>query len=507
MASIEPHANKFVWWSCLISSKNRFYRKFTDILQEKNRPIGPAAHIGHAIYFFLYIGVYSAKVFLNRLFRRKKIKKILERFQGKEIILAKTFAFPTSDFSNFKDPVFETLNNHLEKKGYQVMVLYEPIKAFKKSITQFNLQDNTLSCFDFFKVRDMFSCVFTLLASYFSTLKKSFPLSFEGRNIGRPFKSLYLWEHFSPSTLHAMNYYYLCKNLAHHFHIKRYYYTYENNSWERMSLMSFRRYSPATRLIAHAHNVVPLASANLFYGRGEEQTSPRPDVILATGEIPKNILQKYGHYVQTPIKPACAIRYSYLNRIKTFPDNRKAKKILVAFNSGMDVEIIKILFLQTSALKEWKVILRFHPAAPYEEIRDKIPYPIEGLPNWQFSKAKNLEQDIENASVILYWGSTAALEAIQLGRPPIHIKLGDFNFDPLFELSRFKWVWHPDRPLKDVLQEIELLDSVTYNEHLQDAQNYLAKYFYPVTEQGLQIFEEAVATSSSSITSGGRDKD
>ncbi len=492
VASIEKHVDKFAWWSCVISSKNRFYRKFTDILQEKNHPIRPISYIGNIISFFRYIIVQSVKIFLNYLFRRKKIKKMLKRFQGKKIILVKTFAFSSSNFSDFKDPFFEILNNDLKKKGYRVVILYEPQNAFKKSITQFNLQDNILSYFDFVKVRDILFCTLILLRSYFSALRKSFSLSFEGRDIGSSFKSLYLWEHFSPSTIHAMTYYYLYKRLIENFYIDRYYYTYENNSWERMSLMAFRQHSLETRLIAHAHNVVPLASANLFYGKGEEQTSPRPDVILTTGETPKKILQKYGHYDRTPIKIACAVRYGYLNCLKAFPDNRKNKRILVAFEGVVNiVEIIKTLFLQANTLRDWKIILRFHPVLPYQQIKSKIPYRIEDYPNLQFSKAKNLKEDIENASVVLYWGSTVALEAIQLGRPLINIKLGGFNFDPLFELSRFKWVWHPERPLKDILREVELLDSVAYNKRLEDAKNYISQYFYPVTEQGLEIFEKS----------------
>ena len=393
----------------------KFYRYFTRKSIFKATPV---KYLENLIAFLRYMIIAIIRIYLNRFLRRRKIKKLINRFRGKKVILIRTFAFPATDFSSFCDPVFETLSSYLKKQGYSVITLYEPLNAFKKSVTQFNPQDDTLSYFDFIRIRDIFFCLANILKSYFSTLKKSFFLEFEGTSIGPSFKSLYLWEHFSPSTVHAMTFYYLYKHLAKTFHIDRHYYTYENNSWERMALMALRRYSPQTRLIAHQQNVVPLASANLFYGKGEEQTSPRPDVILTTGEIPRKILQKYGHYNKIPIYPACAVRYNYLSHLKTNVRNQNRKILVPLDGTFAAAEVIKALFEQAGPLRNWEFIFRSHPNVSYEQLKTKISC-RKNYPHFQLSREKDLKKELKNASIVLYWGSTVALEAIQLG-PPSH---------------------------------------------------------------------------------------
>ena len=490
IASMGDSLDGFVWWSCPISSKNRFYETFTDILQGKLRfRASPYNYFKNIIRLMSYITLLLLRIVLNQQFRRGKVKRVVKRNRGQNVHLIKTFAFDSTDFSHFKDPYFKDFSDYLENRGCRVVSLCELKDAFKNSITQFNLEDGVLSYFDYIKIGDIFRCLGVIFKSFIATSRKSFSFSFEGKKIGNQFKSLYLLEHFSIWTFRAMTYYYLYKNLLSEFRVERYYYTYENNSWERMALLAFREYSPQTRLIAHLNNVVPLASANLFYGKGDEERSPQPDVVLTTGKRPKEILEKFGYYHKVQVIQACALRYGFLDALGAYQDNRREKKLLVCLEGVKQVSsIMRAIFAQADDLRDWKVVIRTHPVLPYHEIAKKVTMKIENYPHFSLSKNINLKQDLKEASVVLYWGSTVCLESIKLGRPLINIKLGDFNFDPLFELSRFKWDWFPEQSLCNVLDEIDSLHLSAYEGHLREAQAYVSGYFHPLTEENLKLF-------------------
>ena len=109
----------------------------------------------------------------------------------------------------------------------------------------------------------------------------------------------------------------------------------------------------------------------------------------------------------------------------------------------------------------------------------------------EISRTSSLQEDIAWADMVIYWGSTVALEALSMGKPVVHYDNGSvLSYDPLFELKDLKWRVQAPQPLAAVLDEIALLPDGEYASRLQAARQYVADYFYPVTPQAMSAFLE-----------------
>ena len=84
---------------------------------------------------------------------------------------------------------------------------------------------------------------------------------------------------------------------------------------------------------------------------------------------------------------------------------------------------------------------------------------MKNLPsNISFSQETSVEEDIAQCDLVLYWGTTVAIEAIMLGKPIVHFDRGDLvSFDPLFELDEFKWTISPIQGLNIIIEKIQSL--------------------------------------------------
>lgn len=481
----------FVWWGCIISSKNRFYPRFTDILLGNAGPkLGVRSYVLNLASLLKHIAVLFVRLVLTRIFRSSYKEKVLERYRGKGVTLVKTFGYHHTDFSNFQDTIFHDLPGFLRAEGETVLTLYEPVNVFWKSVQQRDPHYASLSYFDFIEFSDLGRVLGALLLSFFRQAQLSPQLAFNGQDISRDFKRLYLFEHWSPATFHSLTYYHMVKNLCRDLEIKKYIYTFENNSWERMSLLAFRGFSPKTRLVGYQHNVVPLASANMFLGRGEEASAPVPDVVLTTGPRPLAILKEHGHFNEVHLHPTAAIRYRYLEGITAVPRRRDSPKLLVALEGVWQAaSIMNHLLEKAEQLEGWEVIVRTHQALPYERLKRKIRFSIEHYPHFKLSSQSSLKDDLTAATAVLYWGSSVALEAIKFGKPLINIKLSEeIDFDPLFEMRALKWSWTPPADLRIILSEIQALGEADYTRLNHEASAYLESYFAPVTRENLKPF-------------------
>lgn len=479
----------FVWWGCIISSKNRFYPRFTDLLLGNRSFALGFQDYGMAIFTLVkHLAVLYARLLLTQLFRGKHLREVRRKYAGRSVTVVKTFGYHFTNFSAFKDPIFQDLPAMLQESGEAVLTLYEPVNVFWKSVQETDPSRTTLSYFDLIGFTDPLKVIGKVLASY--SKDDIFPLSFNGRDISREFRELYRFERCTPATFHALTYFYMTQRLCEQFEVKKYIYTFENNSWERMCLMAFRQFSPKSRLVAYQHNVVPLASANMFLGKGEESNSPVPDVVLTTGPKPREILQSYGHYHKVRLHSSAAIRYRYLESI-TPVDRCLERPTLVIALEGVwpAATIMNEVFAQGKELNNWRVVIRTHQALPYEKLKSRIQFDVADYPHFELSLDRSLTDDLKAATAVLYWGSSVSLEAIKFGKPLINIKLsGPLDFDPLFEIQALKYDWTPPASLASILKLILELSPEEYQRLSRLAQEYLADYFHPVTKDNLREF-------------------
>jgi hypothetical protein len=264
--------------------------------------------------------------------------------------------------------------------------------------------------------------------------------------------------------------------------------TYENNPWEKMCIMALREYSPQTRIIGYQHTVVPQASANMFISQKEMGIIPIPDRILTVGEVPKEIMERYGSYEEGMIGTSCGLRFEYLSHL-ALSERKRSGHILVALEGIVEVyKLVNYILRELKESEQHQVIIRTHPVLPLKHFAHKLIHPLEEIKNFSIS-ANSLKDDIEWADMVIYWGSTVALEALSMGKPVINFEMGSvLSYDPLFECRHLKWVVSEKDPLKNTINEIYSMADDQFISEQMKAKAYLNRYFFPVTEERLSKF-------------------
>ena len=84
-----------------------------------------------------------------------------------------------------------------------------------------------------------------------------------------------------------------------------------------------------------------------------------------------------------------------------------------------------------------KLTIRFHPILPLKKIERKIHFELDKLTRILISENNSsIFDDLTKSDVVIYWGTTVALEALRMGIPLIHYQMGNFiSYDPLFECN------------------------------------------------------------------------
>ncbi len=265
--------------------------------------------------------------------------------------------------------------------------------------------------------------------------------------------------------------------------------TYENNPWEKMCMMALREYSPHTAVIGYQHTVVPQASANMFVSENEKKVIPMPDRILTVGEAPKEIMGRYGSYEKGRIEASCGLRFEYLFHASTRPRKRSGQILLVLEGIFEVYKMVNYVLRELKGKSQYRVTIRTHPVLPLSLFQHKLTHPLKELSNFTLSSQGALKDDLDRADMVVYWGSTVALEALSMGTPVIHYENDSIlSYDPLFECSHLKWVLSEKEPLIPILDEIYSLSNERFDEERMKAKEYLSRYFHPITEEGLKKF-------------------
>lgn len=217
---------------------------------------------------------------------------------------------------------------------------------------------------------------------------------------------------------------------------------------------------------------------------------PVPDRILTIGKEASLILQSDGSYINNvKVSEGCALRYEYLFK-KDRLERRRKGSILVAFSINIQYSLKLLRFLCDSLGNKngYRVVLRSHPFTPVEMIIKK--YNINLSDNFKISKNSKFEQDLENASLLIYIDTTASMEALLCGVPAVYIDLkGATSPGPLFRLTdSFKWTVSDRDGLRKIIEHIYTMEDTEFLERYNDAALYLKRYFYPIEEKYLEVF-------------------
>lgn len=256
-----------------------------------------------------------------------------------------------------------------------------------------------------------------------------------------------------------------------------------------MCIAALRQVSPKTHIIGYQHTIVSHASANMFMSRYEYGIMPIPDKVLTVGGVTRNIMERYGSFKKDFIRTSCGLRFEYIFNIKRLA-RKNTGNILVGLEGIKEVhKMVGYVLKELGGDKEYNVRIRTHPVLSWEYFRKSHGFDLAKYPNFHLSAGGSLKEDLEWADIVVYWGSTIGVEALNIGRPVVHYDIGSiFNYDPLFESSDLKWVVNEKMRLAATLDKIRKLNDEEFLSAWEKAKMYLSNYFYPINKENLAEF-------------------
>lgn len=382
--------------------------------------------------FHLPLQILASLFYILRRFRfvDQNQKSIAIRFykENAECIVFSHFISSTHLHQN--DFYFSPIISELVARGKQVQTIYiSPQKSFSKLLNS----QPTLNIF--FPVLSpptlipylefLASSLFSLLSCYFSSPSK-YPNSFFLVTL----KSIFSFSTFYNFYLHDF-----IRNL----HLPddcTYFSTFEGHSWERVLFSAFRSFYKSSLGIAYQHTLVFENNYSLLRS---SLTHLNPNIILVSGSAQ---LQTFRKAYSCPIKLIGTHKYT-APRTPTEVCSAQSQCYSILFlPQGLYHETLEHLCLAlsiASAYPELSIIFRIHPLISYSQLVLQLPrkyFSCFSLPNFSFHFCSLIES-LRTSNFAIYSGSTAILEAIQLGIVPIYYSsnTNPSFIDPLWQSS------------------------------------------------------------------------
>ncbi len=455
----------FFWSALFLNSRIRFHSFFNNFNTESTRKKSLASSLKETFVLFIRLN------FLRLRFKKRK-ETIVQILKEKEILLHKTFCYESSFTKNgLQDPFFGKLTDEIIKKN-DYLIVVDPLMPFHKVKNLLNFKIHILPWFAFLNFFDFFKAFYWQIKFSFGFAKNADPWATELHN----------------EMMHATTYFHLLFYLAFSrifksLKVKTYHLTFENNSWEKVTILACRESSQSAIIIGFQHSVVPESTLGMRFLDWEVENNLLPNQIFTTGLETANILREFNLEIATnnlpTIEPLCAFRYEYLYQIKP-KINPINKKILVAVEAVASAKTMINIILSAKdyfTQNNFSLVFRFHPAMPYREFKNYINY--QELESFATVSIAPLLTDIEQTDLTIYWGSTVSLESSFAGNPILNYRDQFFlSHDPLFKIQHLKRSFSDKRELISSIEYfLALEDNCLHNERAQCRQ-YIKNYFY-----------------------------
>lgn len=534
IGKIGQRYNSVYWWATITASKNRFTNTIIPLLHQLNiiedlvehMPykkliiINPPEALTRAIKKLLknkgiewvtfetkrtvlhrYVISnlrFLARAFLfvlrmgyKRYYSRKILGKVFESKINKGIpyYVIKTFIYNKSfdDKGGYNDSFFGVLPEYIGRR--KDLIIIANILGDYRECTR-KIKEN--KDFIIIPIEFLFSyyeIVLTAIKVLLNRVKLKEEATFFAKDVSDIVNAELFLYYEDTWILYDFLHYYAIKNLARRVSVDTFLLTYENTPWEKMCVMALRKYSPESKIIGYQHNVIPLAAANMFISKFEKDIIPIPDKIITTGEFTRHILQRYGSMDKEKIVTGCALRYENLFHIKVKKRSFLRTILVALLGVPEESKMVNYIVSEMKDNASFKVIIRPHPALPYEMIEDKILYDLKDFPFFSLSNGSSLEDEIDKSDVVIYSGSTVGVEALMMGKPIIHFDAGHvFSFDPLFECKDFKWTVTESESLLKAIELIYRLSDEEFYSLQKKGRDYVEDYFHSISDKELEKF-------------------
>ena len=458
-------------------------------LLDSARPLSRISHYRRcvlgAVYFLCegWVKKLWTSICLSRSIK-KSLKKDVAYYVLRSYVDERSFA----GAAGYKDLYFGRLPEYLNAKDKKFIILTGMLTNYKnlcrrlKDIRHIMVipQEYFAGYLDFLKVSAL---------TFINKVRVRKPILFCGLEVTEFVEQSIRKDYEFGEIQKNLMYFYYIKNLSKKMKIDRFIYPFENQAWEKISILAVRKYSPSSGITGYAHSSF---RPNLFgYSCSDDEKGviPFPDKIVTVGKELKNIVEGFGNYPdKTQISMGCALRYEYFFNENTISRNKNGK-ILAALSMDFNrcLRLLRFLIDSFTGRDHHEIILRSHPFLPVEAIIQK--YDLKLNNNFQISKNLEIRQDLDDTSMLIYTDTTSCMEALMRGTPVINIDFKEeASPDPLFNLNSLRWVVSSKKDMLKAVEHIYGMDDEEYARKNNAASSYLKKYFYPVQENYLKEF-------------------
>ena len=513
--------NSFLWWAELISSKNLFisslyiniykFLQFTISIKKNQDTIVLVddEYLMKQIKYYCknnkikckskrknlnYIKIIKNNIkflidrWIKKIIINKQLKKLIQgKIDGKNSYnIIRTWIDKRSfdNKNNFHTVYLGKLNLYLKNKN--ILILAGIISNFNQNINNIkkynNSNDSIIIPQDYFlKYIDYIKVIFL----QFKSIEHFKNIKFNGEDISHLINGEILEARYTGKARDNLLYYYIAKNLSRQLNCNTFIYTFENQGWEKFTILGLKKYSKSFT-IGYQHSTIFPRLLNLFPSKNESNIIPLPNKIITIGNKTKELLEKYGNYPKNIINSGCALRYEYLFR-KDLKHKSNHKKILVLLSVDVleTTNLLKFIF-KSFKDQSFKITLKEHPLNPLKNIlyHEHLNIPL----NFKLSN-KTIDYLLNDADIVIYCGTSVCIEALMIGIPVIYLDINEYyNCDPLFECSYLKWIAKKEDDIIRIINHIYDMDITEFNKLQILAQEYVKNYFLPVTKDKIGEF-------------------
>lgn len=532
IGNLSSHNNTLYWWATALSSKNQFtsdsyynvfnYFKVITLIFKNNtknlivicdnhelclqikkycksrsydvrllynkkknfiKKIRAFFNIFMNIIVFIYQGWYRKKE-INKTIK-SRIKRVIQK--NETYCVLRTWMYLKSISPDYRDSYFGKLPHYMKQSGKNLIVVAGLLDDYSALINKIGKYEEILIIPQEYFV-SYFDYITAIIMSFIRFFYPKYHKKFRNEDISNILNAEIRRNFFGGEVRQNLIYYYYIKRMAKKMKILTYIYTYENYPWEKMNILAFRKYSPQTNLVGYQHASISRSHLAYFLSKEEVDCSPLPDKIITNGKETRRIMEKLGNYPPAILKEGCALRFEYLHSSKIF-DREKRNFIFVPLTISKyeSIKLIDFIHESLSGDKKYNVILRCHPATPFNVIEKDLGFKLSD--NFQVSTNINMLDDFERSDIVLYTGTTVCAEALMMGLPVIHMDLGGpLNVDPLFECNYLKWCVKHKEDLITTINDIYNMDNSEFKKQQELARKYVENYFLPVTDELMEEF-------------------
>lgn len=428
-----------------------------------------------------------ARKFVVSWYLSKQIKKALKK-NTKYYVLRSWLNKRSFHGNIYNDLFFGSLPEYLKQNNKEYFVLAGILTDYKNMIFKIKEAGESLiipqeyfaGYMDYLKA---------LMLTWLNRVKIKKPAIFCGLDVTKILTRCLKKDYEAGEINKNLMYYYYAKGLSKKAKIDTFMFTFENQAWERMSILALKRYVSNARLFGYAHSSITQSQLGYFISKEEQDIVPLPDKIITAGKEPQLILSSNGNYPgRTKLVEGCALRYEYLFK-KNGIERHREGNILAAFsiNGQYSLKLLEFLSNSLGGIDKYKVVLREHPFSPIHSMMKKRGVPLND--NFSISKASRFEDDLKDAGLFIYIDTTSSIEALMCGIPVIHIDFKEpASPDPLFKLDSLKWTVSEEDELRKVVDYVYGMNNEEYLKKYEGAASYLKNYFYPTEEKYLREF-------------------